>query len=92
MHHAYKLLVFKIYPNHKKITNSVNEPSPEGYLHSVFTDLNEGLRPATLFKKRCFPVNFVKFLRTPILKNTSGRLLLKDEPVKFHNRTEQRYL
>ena len=23
----------------------------------------------------CFPVNFVKFLRTPILQNTSGRLL-----------------
>ena len=31
---------------------------------------NEPFRPATLFKKRfwrrCFPVNFVKFLRTPI--------------------------
>ena len=25
---------------------------------------------------RCFPVNFVKFLRTPFLQNTSGRLLL----------------
>ena len=24
----------------------------------------------------CFPVNFVKFVRTPILKNTSGLLLL----------------
>ena len=24
----------------------------------------------------CFPVNFVKFLRTPSLQNTSGRLLL----------------
>ena len=39
-----------------------------------------GLRPATLLKMslwhRCFPVNFVKFLRTPFLKNTSGRLLL----------------
>ena len=23
---------------------------------------------------RCFPVNFVKFLRTPILQNNSGRL------------------
>ena len=38
------------------------------------------LRPATLLKKRlwyrCFPVNFVKFLRTPSLQNTSGRLLL----------------
>ena len=38
------------------------------------------LRPETLFKKRlryrCFPVNFAKFLRTPFLQNTSGRLLL----------------
>ena len=38
------------------------------------------LRPATLFKKRlwhrCFPLNFAKFLRTPFLQNTSGRLLL----------------
>ena len=25
---------------------------------------------------RCFPVKFAKFLKTPILKNTSGRLLL----------------
>ena len=25
-----------------------------------------------------FPVNFMKFLRTPFLKNTSGRLLLQD--------------
>ena len=25
---------------------------------------------------RCFPVNFVKFLRTPFLQNTSGRLRL----------------
>ena len=39
-----------------------------------------GLRPATLLKKklwhRRFPVNFVKFLRTPFLQNTSGRMLL----------------
>ena len=38
------------------------------------------LRPATLLKKRpwrkCFSVDFVKFLRTPFLQNTSGRLLL----------------
>ena len=26
---------------------------------------------------RCFPVNFVKFLRTPFSQNNSGRLLLK---------------
>ena len=38
------------------------------------------LRLATLLKKRlrqrCFPMNFVKFLRTSFLQNTSGRLLL----------------
>ena len=43
--------------------------------------LYAGLRSATLLKKRlwhrCFPVNFVKFLRTHFLQNTSGRLLLK---------------
>ena len=37
-------------------------------------------RPATLLKKRlwqrCFPANFVKFLRTTFLQNTSGRPLL----------------
>ena len=27
--------------------------------------------------RRCFPVNFVKFLRIPFLQNTSGRLLLQ---------------
>ena len=39
-----------------------------------------GLMPATLLKnrlwRRCFPVNFVKILRTPFLQNTSVRLLL----------------
>ena len=41
--------------------------------------------PATLLKKRlwrrCFPVNFTKFLRTPFLENTSGRLLLKRKDI-----------
>ena len=38
-----------------------------------------GHRSATLLKKlqrRCFPLNFTKFLRTPFLQNTSGRQLL----------------
>ena len=47
----------------------------------LFFNKVAGLRPATLFKKRlwhrCFPVNFVKSLRTPFLQNTSGQLLLK---------------
>ena len=38
------------------------------------------LRPTSWLKKRlwhrCFPINFVKFSRTPILENTSGRLFL----------------
>ena len=38
-------------------------------------------RPSILFKKRlwhrCSPVNFVKFLRTPFLQNSSRWLLLK---------------
>ena len=47
---------------------------------SLFFNKVTGLRPATLLKKRlwnmCFPVNFAKFLRTPFLQNTFGRLLL----------------
>ena len=50
--------------------------------HSLFFNKVAGLRPASLSKKRlwrkCFPVNFTKFLRTPILQNTSRRLLLQD--------------
>ena len=44
---------------------------------SLFFDKVAGLRPTTLYKKgpwhRRFPVNFVKFLRTPFFsKSTSG--------------------
>ena len=42
----------------------------------LFFNKVAGLRPATLLKKRpwrrCFPVNFAKFLRTTFLQNTSG--------------------
>ena len=30
----------------------------------------------TRLKRRCFPVNFAKFVRTPFLQNTNRRLLL----------------
>ena len=54
-----------------------------------------GLRPATLLKKRpwhwCFPVNFVKFPRTPLSQNTSGRLLLYVSHRKKNVITEKRY-
>ena len=47
---------------------------------SLFFNKVAALRPATLLKKRlwhrCFPMNFVNFLRTPFLQNISGRLLL----------------
>ena len=50
---------------------------------SLFFNKVAGLKPATLLKKRlwhwCFPVNFVKFLRTPFSQNTSWRQLLKVE-------------
>ena len=46
----------------------------------LFFNKVTGLSPATLWKKklwhRCFPVNFVKFLRTPFLQKTSERLYL----------------
>ena len=47
---------------------------------SLFFNKVAVLRPATLFKKRiwqmCFSVSSDKFLRTPFLQNTSGRLFL----------------
>ena len=47
---------------------------------SLFFNKVTGLTPVTLLKKklwyRCFPVNFVKFLTTPFLQNTSGPLFL----------------
>ena len=59
---------------------------------SLFINKVAGLRPATLLKKRlwyrCFPVNFVKLLRTSLLQSTSGRLLLCFEHAQiFHNFT-----
>ena len=47
----------------------------------IFTKLTgKHLCQSLFFNKvaglRCFPVNFMKFLRTPLLQNTSGRLLL----------------
>ena len=43
---------------------------------SLFFNKVVGLRSATLFKKRLCSVNFAKFLRTPLLQSTSGRLFL----------------
>ena len=52
---------------------------------SLFFNKVASLRPATSLKKRlwkrCFPVNFAKFLRTPFLQYASRRLLLTFERV-----------
>ena len=66
---------------------------------SLFFNKLAGLRPATLSKKRlwhrCFPVNFVKFLRTPFLTEHLRWLLLiiiriwgfpADRPQRFKKR------
>ena len=64
-----KMCSWKFHKIHRKT------PVPEAFFNKV-----AGLRPATLLKKRlwymCFLVNFVKFPRTPFLKNRSERLLL----------------
>ena len=68
----------------KKMFLKISQNSREKTCKSLFFNKVAGLRPATLLRMRlwhrCFPVNFAKFLRTPFLQNTSGRLLL---PVKL---------
>ena len=53
---------------------------------SLFFNKVAGLRSATLLKKRLwhryFPMNFVKFLKTSFLQNTSGRLPLVIPDIK----------
>ena len=58
----------------KVVPRNLEKFSGKHLCQSLF--FNIGLRPATLLKKRCFPVNFAKFQRTPFLQNSSGRLLL----------------
>ena len=66
----------------KELTLLQKQPTEVLYKKGVLWNFVKfiGLRPANLLKKRlwhrCFPVNFTKFLRTPFLQNTSGRLLL----------------
>ena len=55
---------------------------------SPFFNKVAGLRSATLLKKRLwhryFLVNSAKFLRTPFLQNTSGRLILYKSNTCYH--------
>ena len=60
----------------RNLTNSQENICARASFFNLFFNKVAGLRPATLLEKRpwhwCFPVNFVKFLGTPILHNTSG--------------------
>ena len=65
----------------KKVFLEISQNSQENTCARVsFFDKVAGLRPATLFKKRlwhmCFPLNFMKFLRTPFLTEHLRWLLL----------------
>ena len=59
-----------------------NSPNSQGkHLFQSLFNKATGLRPKSPLEKRlwyrCFSVNFVKFLRTPFLQNTSGQPLLE---------------
>ena len=56
--------------------------------------MNSSFSACNFIKKetwhRCFPMNFAKFLRTPLLQNISGRLLLNPESFgKLSGKTPQ---
>ena len=55
-----------------------------------------GLRSATLLKKRlrhrCFPVNFAKFLRTPLFTEHFQRLLLDSVFYCHEHKTDESYI
>ena len=57
-------------------------------MNFIFTTILVEVSKARNFIKirlqhRCFPVNFAKFLRTPILKNICERLLLENDFNRF---------
>ena len=58
----------------------------------VFQEQKQPPEDATLLKRRlwhrCFPVNFMKFLRTPFLQNTTGRLLSLAKWLRVRLRTK----
>ena len=59
----------------------------QNWQESTCARVSFSVRPATLLKKRLchrlFPVNFAKFLRTPVLQTTSRRLLLQCKKIWF---------
>ena len=77
---------YRTYSSHRKcsgkkgILRNFAKSTGKHLCQRMFLNKVAGLSPATLLKKnlwhRCFPVNFVKFLRTPSIHKTSGRLPL----------------
>ena len=65
----------------KRVLRNFTKYTGKHLCKSLFFNEVSGLRPATLLKTRllhrCFPVNFVKFLRTPILTKHLRWLLIK---------------
>ena len=68
-------------PTGKGVLRNFAKFTGKDLCQSLFFNKATDLRSATLLKKkfwrRCFPVNFAKFLRTLFLQNTPGRLLLE---------------
>ena len=64
----------------KRCSQKFHEMHRKNLCQSLFFNKVAGLGPVALLNKRLrhrrFPVDFVKFLRTPFLQNTSGRLLV----------------
>ena len=64
----------------RKVLRNFGKFTGKHLCQSLLLNKVAGLSPATFLKKRlwhrCFPVSFVKSLRTPFLQNTSWRLLL----------------
>ena len=73
----------------KKVFLEISEHSQENTCARVsFFNKVAGLKPATLLKKRlwhrCFPMNAVKFLRTPFHIEHLWWLLLKRSYICYH--------
>ena len=70
----------------KKVFLEILQNSQEFTCASLFFNKVEGLRPATLIKKklwyRSFPVNFAKFLRAPFFTEHLRWLLLHNLNLK----------
>ena len=57
------------------------QPQEKFYEKQVFSKISQNSQKVSVHKR--FPVNFMKFLTTPFLQNTPGRLLLyRGEKIK----------